>query len=60
MVSYYDAVLGLIPTTFLLGSGALNVAGLAMDVAVPVAALAAVALVGHALFVRGPVDATPQ
>lgn len=60
MVSYYDIVLGLIPATFVLGTGMLNLAGLSVESAVPVGALAAVLLVGHALFVRSPVDGTPQ
>jgi hypothetical protein len=59
MVSYYDSILGLIPATFLLGTGALNLGGLAFEAAIPVASLAAVALVGHALFVRGPVESAP-
>lgn len=57
MPSYYDIILGLIPTTFAGLAGALSVTGLEVTLAVVVASIAAVLLVGHAMFVRAPVDA---
>jgi hypothetical protein len=57
MVSYYDIVLGLIPATFAGVAGALTVTGLELTLTVVVASVAAVLLVGHAMFVRAPVDA---
>jgi len=56
MASYYDIVLGLIPTTFAGLAGALTVTGLELTLAVVVASIAVVLLVGHAMFVRAPVD----
>lgn len=56
MTEYYDVILGLIPlalvgiTTFLLGLG------LEPTTAVPAASLAAVGLIGHAMFVRSPTN----
>ncbi|WP_254537957.1 hypothetical protein [Halomarina litorea] len=60
MTGYYDIVLGLIPLALLGISGTLVLAGLNVTTAVPLAASVAVALVGHALFVRSPTDATPN
>lgn len=59
MTGYYDLVLGLIPLVLAGITGALTVAGFGLTTAVPLASIAAVALIGHAMFVRGPVDATP-
>ena len=56
MTGYYDLILGLIPASFLGTTGLLHVAGIDLMSALPVAGLIAVALVGHALFVNGPVD----
>lgn len=60
MTGYYDLVLGLIP----LGLGgiatALTLLGYHVTVAVPVASLFAIALIGHAMFVRTPTDAAPD
>ena len=58
MPSYYDVILGLIPLALFGIAGALMIAGLQLVMAVPAAALVAVGLIGHALFVNGPVDAT--
>jgi len=55
-VSYYDVVLGLIPATLLVVSGSLYSAGVDYTTAVPVGGLMAVLIVGHALFIRGPVS----
>lgn len=58
MPSYYDIVLGLIPITFAGLAGGLSVTGLDRTLAVVVASVAVVLLVGHAMFVRAPVDAS--
>ncbi|WP_123536400.1 hypothetical protein [Halosimplex salinum] len=56
MTRYYDLVLGLIPLA-LGGIAALLAAfGFALTTAVPVASVVAVGLIGHAMFVNGPVD----
>jgi hypothetical protein len=60
MTGYYDFILGLIPLALVGVTGVLNVAGLAATTAVPVGAGVAVLLVGHALFVNGPVDTSPS
>jgi uncharacterized membrane protein len=60
MTRYYDVVLGLIP----LGLGTIAAAmiwfGYPLTVAVPVGSVFALALIGHAMFVRTPTDATPD
>jgi len=60
MIGYYDMILGLIPLTLVGVSGTLYGIGLETAIAVPLAAMVAVALVGHALFVKAPVAATPD
>lgn len=60
MTGYYDYVLGLIPLALFGLSAALGVAGLSLTTAVPVGAGVALLLVGHALFVNGPVDDVPD
>jgi hypothetical protein len=57
MAEYYDVVLGAIPISLVIITGALTVAGLSLTVAVPLGAVVSVGLIGHAMFVRGPVDA---
>jgi hypothetical protein len=57
MPGYYDIVLGLIPLALVGVSGALTAAGVAVTVAIPIAGLVAVGLIGHAVFVRTPGDA---
>ena len=57
MARYYDLVLGLIPLAFGTIAVALTVLGFTLTTAVPAASLVAVGLVGHAMFVNGPVDA---
>jgi hypothetical protein len=59
MTDYYDLVLGLIPLALVSITGVLTLAGVALTVAVPVASLVAVGLMGHAMFVRAPVDSLP-
>ncbi|MFB6082795.1 MAG: hypothetical protein ABEJ94_00950 [Halorientalis sp.] len=56
MTEYYDYVLGLIPVSVAGISAGLLGAGLASTVAISVALLFAIGLIGHALFVNGPVD----
>lgn len=56
MIGYYDYILGLIPTALLGITAVLLVAGLPLTVAVPGGASVSALLVGHALFVNGPVD----
>lgn len=58
MMGYYDVVLGLIPVSFLGITGVLYAGGLGLASSVFPAALVTAALVGHALFVRAPVNDT--
>ncbi len=58
-MNYYDLVLGLIPFVLVTVTGVLLIGGLALPMAVPIAASVSAGLVGHALFVNGPVDPTP-
>jgi len=59
MTGYYDIILGLIPLTLVGITGVLSIVGFALTVAVPLAAMVAVALIGHAMFVNAPVDDGP-
>lgn len=56
MARYYDIVLALIPASLLGIATALVVAGFPMVTAVPAGALVAAGLIGHALFVNGPLE----
>ena len=56
MPGYYDYVLGAIPLALFGLTGLLSVSGLSLTSAVPLAAAVAVLLIGHAMFVRGPVS----
>jgi hypothetical protein len=58
MTGYYDLVLGLIPLALAGITGFLAVLGFALTTAIPLASLVCVGLIGHAMFVNGPVDAT--
>ncbi|HET7324071.1 MAG TPA: hypothetical protein VFJ06_07055 [Halococcus sp.] len=61
MAQYYDLVLGLIPLALGGISAALVAVGMSLTVAVPLAALVSVALIGHGMFVRSPTaPAAPQ
>lgn len=60
MTGYYDYVLGLIPLLFGGVTAVLFFAGFDPSSAVLVAALPAVGLMGHAMFVRGPVAAASR
>ena len=60
MANYYDIVLGLIPLVMGGITAALALVGVGLTVAVPVAALVAVGLIGHGMFVNTPtVEPTP-
>ena len=56
MTGYYDIILGLIPASFVGLTALFLLAGLSTTVAVPLAAIPAFGLVGHAMFVRTPVS----
>lgn len=56
MTGYYDVILGLIPLSLVGVTAALSAVGFSVTAAVPVAATVPVALIGHALFVNGPVE----
>ncbi|WP_254543926.1 hypothetical protein [Halomarina pelagica] len=56
MTGYYDVVLGVIPVALAGISGTLALAGVELTMAVPIAALVAVAVMGHAMFVNAPTD----
>jgi hypothetical protein len=59
MAGYYDVVLGLIPLALLGTTGLLTFAGVDLTTAVPLGATVSVGLIGHAMFVRAPVDSAP-
>ena len=54
MPGYYDLVLGAIPSTLFGVSGMLHLSGVEFTTAVPLAGLIAVAIMGHAMFIRAP------
>ena len=56
MAGYYDIVLGLIPVALLGVTAALSIVGVSVTSAVPIGALFAIGLIGHAMFVNAPVD----
>ncbi|MFC7071371.1 hypothetical protein [Halobaculum lipolyticum] len=56
MTGYHDYVLGLIPAALLGITFMLEGLGWSLQVAVPVGGAVAAGLVGHAMFVRGPVS----
>ena len=56
MTDYYDIVLGLIPASFAGLTAVFLFAGLSLSVSIPLASMAAVALIYHALFVNAPTD----
>lgn len=59
MAGYYDLVLGLIPLALGGIAAALLALGFSLTIAVPLAAVVSVGLIGHAMFVNGPVDERP-
>lgn len=61
MTGYYDYVLGVIPLTLLGITTTLSIVGFPLTMAVPAGASVAALVIGHALFVNGPVTPTqPQ
>jgi hypothetical protein len=58
MTGYYDLILGLIPLSLVGVTAVLSAVGFSLTSAVPLAAGVPVALIGHALFVNGPVGDT--
>lgn len=56
MTGYYDVVLGLIPAALLGITAALTVVGLSFTTAVPIGAFVASVVIGHAMFVNGPIE----
>ncbi len=56
MTGYYDYVLGLIPAALIGITAFLNLVGLSLTMALPVGAGVALVLMGHAMFVRGPLS----
>jgi len=60
MTGYYDLVLGLIPLAFGAIAAPLIALGFAGTTAIIVASVVAAALIGHAMFVNGPVDESTQ
>lgn len=55
-MNYYDLILALIPLTLLGLTGLLSVGGLSLTTAVPLAGTVSAGMIGHAMFVKGPVD----
>ena len=58
MTRYYDIVLGLIPVALIGISVTLVFVGLPTMTAVPVGAIVASMLIGHAMFVNAPLEET--
>lgn len=56
MTGYYDYVLGLIPVAMLGITALLSLGGLSMSLAIPAGASVSALVIGHALFVNGPVS----
>lgn len=59
MTGYYDLILGLIPLAMAGITGGIVAAGFTLTTAIPVASVVAVALIGHAMYIRTPVDPAP-
>ncbi|SFC36030.1 hypothetical protein SAMN05444422_107192 [Halobiforma haloterrestris] len=60
MTGYYDIVLGLIPVALLGITAALLVVGMSFTTAVPIGAFVAMGIIGHAMFVNTPADASDE
>lgn len=56
MTGYYDLVLGVIPVALFGIPTLLSTLGLSLTTALPVGSVAAIGVIGHAMFVNGPVD----
>lgn len=59
MTGYYDIVLALIPVALIGITGSLTFVGIPLTSAVPVSAIFVAGLIGHAMFVKSPID-TPE
>lgn len=59
MTDYYDYVLALIPGTLLGVAAALSLFGLPLEAALSGGGATSALVVGHAVFVNGPVDDEP-
>jgi hypothetical protein len=59
-MEYYDVVLGLIPVVFGGVAGGFLALGFGLMVAIPFGGLGAIAVIGHAMFVNSPTDASIQ
>lgn len=60
MTGYYDYVLGIIPLALLGITAALSIVGFPLTMAVPIGAGVAGLVIGHALFINGPVTSSPS
>lgn len=60
MDRYYDIILGLIPLALFGITGVLVASGYGITTAAPAGAAVSMALMGHAMFVRAPVERTPR
>ena len=60
MTGYYDIILGLIPLAMAGITATLFAVGFALTTAIPMASVVTVGLIGHAMFVRAPVDPVPN
>lgn len=60
MTGYYDLVLVLIPVALFGIGGTLLAAGVPQSIAVSLAGAASVGMIGHAIFVNGPVASTDR
>ncbi|WP_254530397.1 hypothetical protein [Natrinema gelatinilyticum] len=60
MTGYYDLVLGLIPVALLGITAALTFVGLSITAAVPLGSFVAMGIIGHAMFVNTPANASDE
>ena len=60
MTGYYDIVLGLIPVALLGITAALMIVGISLTAAVPIGAVVAMGIIGHAMFVNTPAEAPDE
>ncbi|MCU4752696.1 hypothetical protein ACLI4U_06485 [Natrialbaceae archaeon A-CW2] len=60
MTGYYDLVLGLIPVALVGITAALSVVGISLLTAIPISAGVAIGIMGHAMFVNGPIDTAEE
>lgn len=55
-MNYYDAVLLLVPLSFLSASGTAFALGVSVEAAVMIGGVFSVAIIGHSMFANPPVD----